>query len=136
MEEIHMFSNANSFVMLGGMMIFLILLAILLYIYVAITLKTIADKTGTPNSWLAWIPIANTYLTSQIAEQPIWQFILYLLGGFIPYIGPLIILGLGILWWWKISERLGWPGALSLLLLIPIINLVLLGIYAWKEPPK
>jgi len=41
------------------------------YIYLSLALVTIATKTNTPNGWLAWIPIANLFLTLQIARKPL-----------------------------------------------------------------
>jgi hypothetical protein len=41
----------------------------------------------------------------------------------IPIIGSLVSFGLVIYLWWLITERLGKPGPLSLLMIIPIVNL-------------
>jgi len=32
---------------------------------------------------------------------------------------------LALLIWWKIFSKAGWPGALSLLLLVPIVNIII-----------
>ena len=37
----------------------------------------------------------------------------------------LISLALLILIWWKIFSKAGWPGALSLLLLVPVVNIII-----------
>ena len=83
-------------------------------------------------AWLAWIPIANLYLITQIAEVP-WWAIFGMLLGFIPIAGTLIILGLTAFWYWKISEKRDKPGWLGILMIIPIANLVAIGILAWSD---
>ena len=37
---------------------------------------------------------------------------------------------------WRIFEKCGWSGALSLLLLIPLVNLVILLMVAFSESPS
>lgn len=110
-----------------------LLIAIPLYIYSAWALMTIAKKTNTANAWLAWIPIANLYLMTQIAQVPWWTMLVILIA-WIPILGSLALLGVMIWWWWKICEKRNFPGWWSLLItFIPIVNLVMLGIVAWSE---
>jgi len=52
---------------------------ILFYLFTAIMLFLIANKTGTGLAWLAFIPIANIFLMLQIARKPIWWLVLLLL---------------------------------------------------------
>jgi len=40
-----------------------------------------------------------------------------------------------IIFYWRIVSRMGFPGVLSLLNLVPLINLVLLGYLAFAEWP-
>ena len=49
------------------------------YVYVSLALMTIATKTNTANAWLAWIPIVNIFLMLNIAQKPVWWFILFLI---------------------------------------------------------
>lgn len=35
----------------------------------------------------------------------------------------------------KIVQRLGWHWALGLLMLVPLVNIVLICIFAWSDPP-
>ena len=51
----------------GLIMVFLIIGAAA-YVYMSLALQTIADKTKTENSWLAWIPIANLVLMLNIPD--------------------------------------------------------------------
>ena len=113
------------------MMVFLII-GIVFYIYTALALMTIAKKTNTNNPWLAFIPIGNVYLMTQVASVPAWvtaAVALYL----IPYLGPLIFAGVLIWLWWKIAIARNKPGWYALLLLIPVVNLVIMGVIAWKD---
>ncbi len=49
---------------------------------------------------------------------------------------PLLIMGLIIvLPFWKIFSRAGFPGVLSLLMIIPIVNLVMIFFLAFAEWP-
>lgn len=120
--------------LLGPMMGVIITVGLIVYIYQAIALYVIAQKTNTANPWLAWIPIANIYLMTQIAGVPWWTLLVILLA-FIPVIGPLAILAVMIWWWWKISEKRNQPGWMGILMAISPINLVVIGILAWYDKP-
>jgi hypothetical protein len=109
-----------------------IVVGLALYVYSALALMTIAKKTNTPNAWLAWIPIANFYLMTQIAKVPWWTFLIIFLS-WIPVVGALLMVGVIIWWWWKISEARNRPGWWSILMLIPIVNIIILGMLAWSD---
>ena len=47
-------------------------LLITLYLFQSIGLMKIADKLGTPNSWLAFIPVANMYLLGKTVFEESW----------------------------------------------------------------
>ena len=117
---------------LGMVMLFAVLAV---YIYTAIVLMTIAKRTKTPNGWLAWIPIANVYLMTQIAGlSPAWTAALLLT--FIPRVGGLAFVGISTWWWWRIAEKRKYPGWYALLLFLPIVNFVVMGILAWGKKGK
>lgn len=118
-------------VIMAALLVFLVIFLIV-YIYVALALMGIAKKTRTPNSWMAWIPIANFYLITQMAGFSGW-WTLILLAYIIPFIGPLLVMAVAIWMFWVIAEKIDMPGWTSLLLIIPIVNLIILGIYAWKK---
>ncbi len=84
-------------------------------------------------AWYAWVPIANVYLWTRMAQKEWWWMLIVILGGFIPGIGSLIIMGGTIYLWWLIVERMGRPGWLGILMVIPVVNLVALGILAWSK---
>jgi hypothetical protein len=127
-----------------GLMVLLVF-----YIYTSLALSTIAKKTKTNNPWLAWIPIANVYLMLKIAKvNPMWMLaILFLpctmLLMMIPFIGILfgflyfleiLALGVGMIYvWWKICEARKYPGWVALLFLVPLLNMIMPGIIAWRD---
>lgn len=110
-----------------------IFIALAIYIYTAWALMVVAQKTNTQNAWLAWIPIANLYLMTQISKTPWWSFLIVLFAGFIPIIGWMVSLAITAWWWWIISERRKMPGWLGILMIIPLVNLVVIGYIAWGK---
>jgi len=54
-----------------------LLIAFWIYTYLDSCLQIIAGKTNTENGWLAWIPIANIYLSCKIARKPGWWLLLF-----------------------------------------------------------
>ena len=109
-----------------------LLIFLAVYIYSALALMTIARRTKTPNGWLAWIPIVNTYLLVQMAKHP-WWHIFALLLYMIPAVGQWAFLAVSAFWWWKIAESLKRDGWQGILMIIPIVNLVMLGVFAWSK---
>src|SRR5271155_5195923 len=86
----------------AGMSIgFLLVFIGVAYVYMALALQTIAQKTNTANAWLAWIPIANLFLMLNIAKKPIWWIILFLI--------PLVNIVMVILVWMGVAEARGKP---------------------------
>jgi hypothetical protein len=130
------FDLANVMTAIIGLIAAFILIGVLVliavYIYTSIALMTIAKKTKTKYAWLAWIPIANLYLIVKTAKLP-WQYLFLMLLVFIPGIGGLVCAGLMIWWFWRIAEVRKLPGWLGILMIIPVINLVVLGILAWSN---
>ncbi len=102
-----------------------LILLIAIYAYSAFCIQTIANKTGTENSWYAWVPIVNIYLLVKVAQKPGWWLILFLI--------PIVNIVIGIIVWMKISELLKKPSWLGILFIIPILNFVLIGYLAFSE---
>jgi hypothetical protein len=127
-----MFAGGAFVALLLGLGAMAFVVVAVLYVYISWTVMTIANKTKTKNSWLAWIPIANFYLLTQIANvSGLWTLALLL--SFIPVAGGLAVAGVSIWLFWRIAERRKFPGWISLLLLVPGVNLVVLGIIAWAK---
>lgn len=121
---------------LGGMiaaffLVFMVLFVVA-YVYLALALMVIAKKTKTKYAWLAWIPVANIYLMTQIAGVQWWTMLFLLFAG-MPVLGDAIVIGLIIYWWWNIAETRKMPGWLGILMAVPIVNFVVIGILAWNK---
>ncbi|PYV65553.1 MAG: hypothetical protein DMG95_01360 [Acidobacteria bacterium] len=108
----------------GLIMIFLVFAAAF-YVYMALALQTIADKTKTENSWLAWIPIANIVLMLNVAKKPIWWIVLF----FIPVVNIVFI----IIVWMAMAEARGKPSWWGILMIVPVVNLITPGVLAWAD---
>ena len=110
----------------------MIVIALAVYIYTAIALMVVAKKTNTPNGWFAFIPILNVYLIAKMAGLSGW-WTLIILAPIIPFIGGLAMSVAMIWFFWRIADNINYPGWTSLLLLIPIVNLIILGVWAWGK---
>ncbi len=119
-----------------GFMLFVILLIVLVYVYSALVLMTIAQKTKTENAWLAWIPIANIYLITQIAKVSGW-WTLGILFVFVPFLGKIALVVLMAWLWWRIAERCKRPGWWGIIIaIVPLVNLILMGFLAWDDKKR
>ncbi|MEI6428491.1 MAG: DUF5684 domain-containing protein [Pseudanabaena sp. ELA607] len=87
------------------------------YAFCSFALMKIADKTGVPNSWLAWIPVASLWVMCRAAGKPGWWLILF----FVPIVNVvitfLIIFGMPV--------QLGKTSLLGLLVFVPVIGIFL-----------
>jgi len=115
-----------------GLMLFLFALGILFYIYFSLCLQFIAQKTNNGPVWLAWVPIGNLFLMCKIASLSYYWLLIVLLG-FIPIIGPLANLAFSIFVWYRIALARNKPGWLAILLIIPLVNLIIMGYLAFSE---
>jgi hypothetical protein len=95
------------------------------YAYMALTLQTIAGKTGTPDGCMAWTPFANVYLMCKIAGKPAWWIILM----FIPFVNVVI----GVMLWLGIAEARRKPAWLGVLMLVPVANLIIPAHLAFSD---
>ena len=109
----------------AGLFMFFLVFAAAGYVYMALALQTIANKTNTENSWLAWIPIANIILMLNIAKKPIWWIVLFL----IPIANIVVI----IIVWMAIAEARRKPSWWGVLFIVPVANLVVPGVLAWSD---
>jgi hypothetical protein len=108
----------------GLIMVFLVFAAAC-YVYMALALQTIANKTKTENSWLAWIPIANMVLMLSVAKKPIWWIILC----FIPGVNLVIL----VIVMMAVAEARAKPSWWGILFIVPVANLVVPGMLAWAD---
>lgn len=109
-----------------------VVIGIVLYIYTALVLYTIAKKLKKDYAWIAWIPIANMFYVPVVAGYA-WYYGFLNLLTIIPFIGMLAVLGINIWWWWRISEERKFPGWFSLFMLLPPVWLIIMGVIAWGK---
>lgn len=97
-----------------------------MYVYMAYVLQVMAKKTGTPNGWLAWIPLVNVFLMLKIAGKSYWWFLLLC----IPFVNLVII----IILYMALAERLGHPAWVGVLVIVPFVNIIVPGYLAFAKP--
>lgn len=87
-----------------------------LYVYFSITLMVLAKKTGTPNGWMAWVPLINLFLMCDVARKSYgWIFL-----ALIPCLNIIAAVAL----WSGIAEARGKSAAWGILILVPGLNLL------------
>jgi hypothetical protein len=119
-------ANNPAAAALGGVfLLFTLAMALACYVYFALAVQTIADKTATPNSWLAWIPIANAFLMLSIAKKPLWWFLLFLI--------PLVNIVMAVIVWMAIAEARQKPNWWGILTIVPLAGLIVPGYLAWAD---
>jgi hypothetical protein len=109
----------------SGMLFFMLIFAVAVYVYIALALQTIAQKTHTENPWLAWIPIVNLVLLLNIAKKPIWWFLLFFL--------PLVNIVIGVIVWMAVAEARNKPNWWGILMIVPVVGLIVPGYLAWSD---
>jgi hypothetical protein len=117
--------NPAAAALAGTMILFFVVLGLAGYVYFALATQTIANKTGTPNAWLAWIPIVSIFLMLDIAKKPMWWFILFLI--------PLVNIVMAVIVWMAIAEARNKPNWWGILTIVPVANLVVPGYLAWAD---
>jgi len=56
-------------------------LALLIYLYLAYSLQVIADRSGTPGAWMAWLPGFQVFLLIRVAGRSLVWLLLLLVPG-------------------------------------------------------
>lgn len=124
---------------LAAMLVFMIIIFIAFYIYMALAWYSIAKKMKYKHPWLAWIPFANVAMILQLGDFS-WGWVFLSL---IPVLGWIAILVLSIIATWRIFEKRKYPGWLALstaLVWLPAVGIlclvtymVVIGMLAWKK---
>ncbi len=127
----------------------ILVINVFLYVYKSLAFMYIGKKAGDNLAPLAWIPyVGNTivaYRSSGMHWWP-WIFIAIYMLSFLPlmfldsiivpiviFVSIVIYVVFFIIWLWKLFEKANWPGWMALLYIIPVVNLVILGIVAWMK---
>ena len=108
-----------------SMVMFGLVFGLAIYVYFALALQTIATKTNTENSWLAWIPIANLVLMLNVAKKPLWWILLFII--------PLVNIVVAIMVWMAVAEARHKPNWWGVLAIVPFVNLIVPGYLAWSD---
>ena len=87
------------------------------YVFTSFCLMKIADKLEIPNSWLAWIPIAQIWVMVRAAGKPGWWLILFFI--------PLVNFVIGLIVFFSIPTSLNKSSLYGLLLFVPILGVFL-----------
>ena len=124
--------GAGLAAMMGAFFFGFLAVMLALYVYAALALMAIAKKTNTKNGWFAFIPILNVYLMLNMVKLSPW-WLLMLLAGIVPLIGGIALMVFFVYLWWKIAEAIHKPGWWGILIIIPVVNLVIMGIMAWGK---
>jgi Family of unknown function (DUF5684) len=109
----------------SGILLFVLVFALAAYVYFALAIQTIAQKTNTENPWLAWIPIVNIVLLLNIAKKPIWWFLLFLI--------PLVNIVIAVIVWMGVAEARNKPSWWGILMIVPVVNLIVPAYLAWSD---
>lgn len=121
-------SDAGIGAMFGvGFILFTLFLGIILYVFFALVLMKIFQKAGRQDSWAAWVPIYNAWVTFEIAGRPGW----WVLMGLIPFVGGIILFVMQIIVYIDLAKSFGKGGGYAaLLILVPIVGFPML---AWGD---
>lgn len=117
--------QGHSAAAMGAAMLFYFVVFALIYIFVAFAVQTIAQKTNTPNSWFAWIPILNIILILNIAKKPLWWIVLLLI--------PIVNIVVAVIVWMAVAEVRQKPTWWGILTIIPLFNLIAIAYLAWAD---
>ena len=113
------------FALAGSFLMLFFIFFLIMYVYTALALQTIAQKTNTENGWLAWIPIANVILMLNIARKPIWWILLCLI--------PIVSIVMFVLIWMAIAEARNKPNWWGIMVIVPVMNVIMPGYLAWSD---
>ncbi len=104
---------------------FVFIFGIGIYVFLALSLMRIAKKTNTPYPWMAWVPVLNFYLSWKVSGKPLlWIFLMAL--PFVNFVAVPVV-------WGSTAKRLNKPGWFGILMLLPVANLVVVGILGFSE---
>lgn len=120
------FDPAAFFDIVFGIILAIVAIIIVVYVVFALSLYKIAKRTKTQDPFLAWIPIVNIYLMTQIAKRPAWWIVLMLI--------PIVNIVVNVLLWMDISKRMGKPDWWGVIIgIVPIVNLIMILMLAFGD---
>lgn len=117
--------SALPFAIGAGIIMVCVVFMVLFYVYFALALQTIANKTNTENAWFAWIPILNAILILNVARKPLWWLILLLI--------PVVNIVVAIIVWMGVAEARNKPNWWGILTIVPLVGIIVPGYLAWSD---
>ncbi len=111
--------------MVHAFMSVILLFVALLYLYFSLCMYQIARKLGVPGAWMAWVPILQMFTLLASASKSGWWILLFL----IPFVNIIVQAYI----WMCVTENLGREKWLGLLMLVPVVNMVYLGVLAFSK---
>jgi len=128
--------SSSSIALVAG---FMIVFAIVFYIYICLCLFLIARKLGVADAWTAWVPVVNLWTFVESAGKSWWWILIVALLAIlsvVPVIGVVlgfVNVGIIIYLWTCISGNMGKNRWLGLLMLVPIVNLFYPAVLAFSK---
>lgn len=128
------YSSGWGLVVSGGM-----------YVWLSLCLMVIARKARITGWWTGWVPVLNLKLMCVLGKSSNTFFLLFvsvfaaIVIGLIAWWPAWLVLWLSVwaicwvLVWMRIARERGRQGALGLLILVPVLNLVLFGALAFGD---
>lgn len=128
-----------------GMILLFLLIGVVCYIFLSIGLMKMAENAGIKNSWLAWIPIGNTYIIGELVtiklngnggQYALWASVGGLILGRLPLVGWIFSMGLFVfccvLYYW-IYQKYSQNPALHLIFSIILPPYAAFAIFALRS---
>jgi hypothetical protein len=100
-------------------------LALAIYVFFSYCLVTLAKKLGDDRPWWGWIPIMQVLLMLRIAGLTYW----WILGLLV----PLVNIAVAIFVWIRIAQRRQKPAWVGVLMIVPGLDLFVLGFLAFSK---
>lgn len=99
--------------------------SLVVYAFCCFCFKRICEKAGHEPGILIWVPIGQLIPLLTAAKLPMWLIVLFLI--------PLVNIVAVVILYWKLCEARSKPGALGLLILVPVANLGLILYLAFAD---
>ena len=116
-----------------GMLMFILLFALIAYVFFSFCMYKVFKKAGRQDAWAAFVPIYNTYVMYEVAGRPGWWAFL----GFIPIVGGVAALVTVIMGTIDLAKSYGKSGGFAaLMIIVPVVGWPMLafGDSTYKGP--
>lgn len=104
-DQLTSYSHAAYGTAFFGIFAFIVIIGLIAYIFTAIGLMKMADRSGINNAWLAWLPIGNMYILGELVTSKLngkgGKYTLYavlatIVLGWIPIFGTLVSIAFAV----------------------------------------